>query len=139
MPKTPKPKRTASQVKKSIWKLRSEITRRRDSDWRGQGRCIDCGKLVEDWKEGDAGHYISRVYDHTTPLLKDARNVNLQRKQCNMHPDGETMNNYRKALDRKYGAGTADELERLKHVEKYWKYSELEAYETELKQKIKSL
>lgn len=85
-------------------KLFSQYVRLRDSD-NGYGRCITCDKRLH-WKDAHAGHFQKRKYYETR---WDEENVNLQCAGCNTYNDGEQYQ-YAKALDFKYGAGTADKL-----------------------------
>jgi len=60
-------------LKGKYWTLFSEYIRRRD--FIAYGRCISCGKPVSNWREFDAGHFIS-AGSGGFALLFDERNVN---------------------------------------------------------------
>ena len=111
-------------IKKKLWKLRSEYYRRRCVDNSDMATCFTCNKRVY-WKEGDAGHYISRIYDHTTELLNDDRNVHAQCKSCNGYHSGRQPE-YAIHLQAKYGEKVLVELQAKKNTPRHWKYSEIE-------------
>ena len=77
----------------------------RDADDLGMATCISCGS-VKKWREGDAGHFISRGKMSTR---YDEQNVHFQCKKCNIFRNGEQYL-YSLALDRKYGEGTAERI-----------------------------
>ena len=80
----------------------SLFIRKRDSI-NGLARCITCGKLVSD---PDCGHFISRRFQSTR---YDEKNAHAQCKKCNRFQNGNQYE-HGKAIDRKYGEGTADKL-----------------------------
>ena len=86
-------------------KVFSEYIRLRDTDERGIGRCISCGKVIH-WKEGDAGHYVNRKH---LSLRYDEKNVNLQCRSCNRFDEGNNIG-YQKGLIEKYGIDVIDYL-----------------------------
>lgn len=117
---TPKPTaRTKTKKKRprSDWqKLRdkldrifSKYIRLRDRIDSEHSRCISCGKIVH-WKSLDNGHFIGRQF---LSLRWNEKNCNAQCKYCNNFKEGNKYE-YGKALDKKYGAGTADKLEIIK-------------------------
>jgi len=83
----------------------SKFIRMRDADDSGMATCISCGS-VKKWREGDAGHFISRGKMSTR---YDEQNVHFQCKKCNIFRNGEQYL-YSLALDRKYGEGTAERI-----------------------------
>ena len=96
---------------RKLWKLVSDYVRRRDcrrpiSNGSGFcGDCITCGKIwyMEDM---DAGHFISR---NKKAVRFDFKNINAQCRGCNRFQSGRQFE-HAKAIDRKWGAGTADAL-----------------------------
>jgi len=125
-------KMTVGKMHKKVWKVFSEYIRRRDCDWKGYGTCITCPKHLH-WKEGDAGHYISRS---KKAILYDERNVNLQCKGCNITGEPQL---YRKALIQKYGEEVVDELESRIHEIKQFKVAELQLMLEEYTLKLNQL
>lgn len=69
------------------------------------GECITCNKLIPA-KQAHAGHFVQRGCKLTR---YDEENVNLQCSGCNTFRYGEQYKHGR-AIDMKYGDGTADRL-----------------------------
>ena len=90
---------------KQLDSIFSEFIRMRDADDSGMAKCFSCG-AVKKWREGDAGHFISRGKMSTR---YDEQNVNFQCKKCNIFRNGEQYL-YSLALDRTYGEGTAERI-----------------------------
>lgn len=120
-PRVPLEKKTAQQLVPVADEAFSKYIRLRDSvrqpDGSYIGTCIDCSKVKVVYRGGrwlkgtDNGHYISRGV-HS--LRYDEMNCNLQDSHCNAWRDkGDVERDYRKALDKKYGNGTAAELKAL--------------------------
>lgn len=97
--------------------VRLQLLRRmEDCDNSGYGNCITCGVRIH-YKEGDGGHYISRARLATK---LNEKNINLQCKRDNGWPDASTGRHYAINLDKKFGAGTADDLEsQSRKIRKY--------------------
>ncbi len=72
--------------------------------------CISCGK-VKPYEQADCGHFVSRRYLATR---WNEQNCNAQCRHCNRFLEGNKYG-YSKGIDKKYGKGTADKLEALKH------------------------
>jgi len=123
--------KNAKQLVKPADDAFSKSVRLRDSELREGsywGTCITCsrtGKVA--WHDGkklrftsgwDAGHFIGRA---SKIVRYDDRNVNLQCSfRCNRMRSGE-YEKYRVALDYKYGAGIAEELENIARTTTYFK------------------
>lgn len=103
-------KPTVSKLKKKADVLHSKYIRLRDSDSNGYGECITCG-ATKHYKEAQCGHFVTRA---NNKLRYDELNTNLQCVGCNMFKSGEQYL-YSKALDEKYGPGTAEELHQQRH------------------------
>ena len=88
-----------------LWRAFSIFIRLRDADKNGYCRCITSGKVVH-WSECDAGHFISRRHMATK---YDEQNVHAQARGDNRFRSGEQLL-YAKAIDKKYGKGTADRI-----------------------------
>lgn len=106
-------KKTLSQLRKEADKWFSLAVRYRDcelvaGEWIGE--CITCNKRLG-LKQGHAGHFMSRRYSITR---YDDMNVNLQCPGCNTFNGGEQYK-YSRALDDKYGTGTAEGLFKKAH------------------------
>ena len=104
-------KQTVPVVKKKADTWFSKYVRYRDGELRGgeyHAPCITCEKWLP-IKQMHAGHFQSRRHNSTR---YDDENVNAQCAACNTYNQGEQFK-YAKALDLKYGDGTAEKLEKL--------------------------
>jgi len=104
-------KQTVAVVKKKADTWFSKYVRYRDAQKRGgeyYAPCITCDKWLP-IKQMHAGHFQSRRHNSTR---YDDENVNAQCAACNTYNQGEQFK-YSKALDLKYGEGTAEKLEKL--------------------------
>ena len=111
----------------------SKFIRLRDSDDNGYCYCITCGEPVN-WKyECDAGHFVVRG-----KLIHrfNEKNVHAQCKSCN-NKDWNQGEQYLhgKAIDEKYGEGTADELMQTRNT--FIKMSQHDFESLRLKYQIK--
>lgn len=86
---------------------------------RRDGVCITCGAT----NNLQSGHFQSRRHNNTR---YDEQNCNAQCMSCNVWFHGEQYK-YAKALDLKYGAGTAVRLEALAKIPHPFKVEELQA------------
>jgi len=124
-------KPTITKVKKDaiIWFNRA--VKYRDSDYIEQEWlfvCITCPRRVL-FRDRDGQFYKTAHAGHFMPCHKENTrfnelNVNGQCASCNYN-QGEQYQ-YAKALELKYGDGTADELTKLSKVRKQWTVPELE-------------
>ena len=132
-----KKERSLKSLIKTLDRIFSEYIRLRDADSRGMCRCITCSNIFH-WKEGDCGHFVQR---DRIAVRWDSRNASAQCPRCNRFRGGEQYEHGR-AIDRKYGAGTADTLRALGQVrgtkiDRFWLEHEIEEYKKKLK-KIKN-
>jgi len=97
--------KSKSQFEKTLWTWFSRFIRLRDADRNGMCKCITCKKIFF-WKEGDAGHFISRNHKATK---YDIQNVNAQCIHCNRFQSGNQFE-HGLAIDDKFGSGTAQKL-----------------------------
>ena len=91
----------------AVWGVFSKLIRARDADERGYCRCISCN-TIKNWKEMDAGHYISVGSDRA--LKYNEMNVNSQCTSCNQFKSGNLIE-YRRGLVLKYGEEKVKSLE----------------------------
>lgn len=115
----------------------SEYIRRRDAGGSEYAKCITCG-TVKPWREGDCGHFICR--NHLI-LRWEPRNANFQCPSCNRFKGGE-QHLHGVAIDKKYGTGTANELQALSKYlfkpDRMWLDNQIEVFRkkiTEIKNK----
>lgn len=116
-----------------LWKVFSEFIRRKEATINGgYGKCYSCGKIIH-WKDGDCGHYEKRQHEN---IKYDERNNHLQCQKCNRFEGGRQAD-YALHLERDYGHGILQELDRLKWIPKYWSKlaleEKIEHYKTEVK------
>ena len=126
-------KSSVAKLKKDADKYFSLYVRLRDSK-EGFAECITCG-ISKPIKEMQAGHFVSR---RVSALRFDELNVNAQCVGCNMFKAGEQYL-YSKALDLKYGDGTADKLMSRRFETKKWTITELTEIIENSKQYIKEM
>jgi len=98
-------------LKRKADKIFSIYIRKRDTDYRGWGKCITCGKPVM-FEDGDAGHFVSRKHLKTR---YDPRNVHLQCRKENRFESGNQATYLRK-LEDKFGREVVDELMEAQHT-----------------------
>jgi hypothetical protein len=92
---------------KAVWRVFSKFIRARDANWQGYCQCISCS-TQKNWKEMDAGHYISVGSDRA--LKYNELNVNAQCTSCNKFKSGNLIN-YRRGLISKVGEKEVERLE----------------------------
>lgn len=126
--RVPLSEKTSQQLIKEADKWFSKYVRLRDSEFeRGDEpgwytHCISCNRKymvrAEDgrWTNSiDNGHYVSRSYKI---VRFDEENCSGQCKRCNKWLSGNLIQ-YKLALERKYGPGTGDKLEKLAQENPY--------------------
>jgi len=126
-----KAKPSVAKLKKTADKYFSIYVRTRDSDRYGNAECISCG-VKKPWKQQQAGHFVRRSVN---ALRYDDENVNAQCVGCNMFKAGEQYL-YSKALDMKYGDGTAEKLHNRRFETHKLTIQELEDIIEEAKENI---
>lgn len=125
--------KTVAKLKKEADKWWSLYIRTRDSK-DGLAECITCG-VSKPIKQMQNGHFIRRSVN----LLRyDEQNCNAQCVGCNMFKAGE-LYLYGKALDLKYGDGTADELQAKRFLTHKLTVQELEEIITYCKEYLKEM
>jgi hypothetical protein len=126
-------KQGVASLKKKAWKHFSLYIRLRDSS-NEYSNCITCG-ANKHYKEMQAGHFVSR---RVNALLFDEQNVNSQCQKCNLWNQGEQYK-YGKALDLKYGDGTAESLLSRRYETHKFTVQELEQIIEDAKEYIKEM
>lgn len=114
--------------------LFSEYIRLRNADEKGNVRCITCGDQYH-WRDVQCGHYVKRGNASTRYHLK---NCGEQCGTCNCANDG-MEEAHKEYIDRTYGEGTADMLERLGREELHLSEHDLQGMADELKKEIKAV
>lgn len=110
-----------SSLIKELDRVFSIYIRKRDADNNGYVKCITCNKYAH-WKDVDCGHFISRSQ---YGVRWDEKNCSAQCKFCNAFRGGE-QHLFGKEIDRRWGDGTADNLQVKRRFEKRLDRFELE-------------
>lgn len=95
-----------------LWMLASIAVRRQEFALYG-GLCADgCGEKVDKWQDAHCGHFEG-AGKASTRFVRE--NLGLQNPTCNMdQKNGRAIQySYGKEIDKRYGAGKADELRAL--------------------------
>lgn len=95
-----------SDLKGILWWVTSVYVRKRDFQLY-HGACIGCDRIMDSWKDLQAGHFIS-ASKCGFALLFDLRNINGECGACNKW-DKQKLT-YERNLDLRYGKGTAQEV-----------------------------
>ncbi len=119
---------------KDLDKVFSLFIRMRASDENGFATCFTCGQ-VKKWKEGDAGHFISRGAYSTR---WNETNVQFQDKKCNIFQSGQQYL-FSVALNRLHGEGTADALYAMSRQTRKYGVGEIKAMIEIYKDKVERL
>lgn len=137
---TPKKQKvpTITELRRKADKLFGHYVRLRDADLIGniewQGQCISCEKVyVVRWydedkakwrwgKQDNLGHFVGRGNLY---LRYSDENCNLQCVRCNKWLSGNNAS-YHKALDYKYGDGTANQLIEVASINKDYRLKRAE-------------
>lgn len=119
---------------KDLDKVFSLFIRMRASDENGYATCFTCGQ-VKKWKEGDAGHFISRGAYSTR---WNETNVQFQDKKCNIFQSGQQYL-FSVALNRLHGEGTADALYVMSRQTRKYGVGEIKAMIEIYKDKVERL
>ncbi len=127
---------TISKLKKKLDKIFSEYIRLRDSDYKGNCKCISCGKEAPAFGGSThAGHLFSRRY---LSIRFDEKNVNAQCSYCNTFLSGNQIKAAR-GVENKWGEGTVANLESRMHVTTKLSRIDYEEAIENIKRKIKEL
>lgn len=128
--------RTLAEIKGDVWKLFSSYIRKRDSDWKGFGKCCTCGVLLQiPSVQAHAGHFI---HGSTKRSYFEPKNVHLQCRSCNFFKNG-ARDVYALFLVKKYGKGIIEELHAINKDKRPWTKKELLRIEELYKEKLKEL
>lgn len=106
-------------LRKKLWKLVSEHTRKQDADKNGMVRCVTCGTRKH-WKNMHCGHYLHGCLDY------HAKNIHPQCPRCNKWLHGN-LTEYALYLTKRYGDGILEELHQAKLDEPKYTREQIEA------------
>ena len=119
---------------KKLDRVFSEYIRRLALTPQGYIRCFTCGAFIT-FRQADCGHYVGRECMSTRFY---ERNVAVQCHSCNRYAEGR-KDIFAINLQKKYGQGILEELNRKKNEIKQWTAGELEEKIEDYKQKLKKL
>jgi len=96
-------------AQKKYWKVISDTYREADFNKYG-GKCVSCGKVLEDWRDGDLAHF--KRYSVCNSWFKFQReNLALSCKGCNRNDDGIVGHAFGEELKRRYHTGIIEWIE----------------------------
>lgn len=95
-------------IKAKSWSILSDFVRMRD--FIHYGTYVDTGQKVRDWKDGDAGHYISMA-GHGVYSGFSQRNIHLQSKSGNGWGGQDIGYAFGKELIKRYGKNYLNSLQ----------------------------
>lgn len=121
-------------AKKKADRYFSKYIRERDTDYRGIGRCVTCNKPIHKDK-AHCGHFMSRRYEATR---FDPKNCALQCPACNTFNQGRQFE-FGQAIDKRYGEGTAKQLEIKSKMKCHRKQYDYEWLSKKFKDKLDEL
>lgn len=107
-----KTKNRYTGVKAKAWGILSDYVRMRD--WIKYRTSVSSGLLIDNWKNGDAGHYISMGSNGALIGFCDM-NVHLQGSNENRQSSAHTGAYFRDELVRRYGESLLAELNIIKN------------------------
>lgn len=141
-----KKKRRKSKPKKKdarYWRKKAKesfqkFVRIRDANKDGICSCVTCGRQVVYNRNCDGGHYRSAKFNAT---CFDERNCHAQCKSCNMSRMDmiETLQEYERQIDLKYGKGSAEQLRITSLTTKRYSSAEYEGLYKYFKEKGREL
>lgn len=117
---------------KKLDRVFSEYIRRSALTPQGYIRCFTCGAFIT-FRQCDCGHYVGRECMSTRFY---ERNVAPQCHSCNRYAEGR-KDIFAINLQKKYGQGILEELNRKKNEIKQWTAGELEEKIEYYKQKVR--
>lgn len=105
-------RKAAKTLKNKLWRIVSEVVRRRDADADGIASCVSCGARKH-WKELQCGHYVPASAGMATYF--DPRNLNPQCVSCNVFRNGN-LTQYTLYMIEKHGQEVLHELDALRRT-----------------------
>jgi len=124
-------RKTVAQLKRKLDLVFSKWVRLNETDGGKTGRCVTCGRTM-DYKDLDAGHFISRNW---TALCWDERNVHIQCLRCNRFQGGQ-IEEYFLWMENEYGRKVVDDMISHKHdifiLETPWLEGKIKEYQDKI-------
>lgn len=125
---------TQQKLTRKLDDIFSEYVRIREADEEGMVTCITCPDRFH-WTEVDCGHFVLRGNMATRWHLK---NGHPQCRLCNSTQDGKE-DEHARAIDEKYGPGSAELLRKIGREEAHFSDHELEGMYQELRAEVKAI
>lgn len=95
---------------KRLWRLTSDYVRIRD--FQKYGKCIATDQILNDWNDGQAGHY--RSYSECNGIFKfNPLNIHLQTANSNGWPTSKTWETFARNLKERYGSAYIYDLDAI--------------------------
>ena len=91
-------KRTPAQLKKELWELCKQITRRRYVRPDGTFVCYTCDSIIQEAKSAHTGHFLPSSTCGAY-LRHNLRNLRIQDFRCNIQLGGSGAEYYRRMLE----------------------------------------
>lgn len=89
----------STPTQKRYWWVISQTYRA--DDFEKYGRCVSCGKRLDDWRDGDLAHFKKYSVCHSW-FKFERKNLALSCKGCNQRDDGMTGYQFGEELKRRY-------------------------------------
>lgn len=109
-PKPTKRPQSLSKLKKVLWELCKQITRKTYRRADGNWNCYTTGILLDEPGKCHTGHFIAKSIC-STELAYDLKNLRIQSYRANIHLSGDTLQ-FEENLIRDHGQEYVDELKR---------------------------
>mgnify|MGYP003654507127 CR=1 FL=1 len=126
--------KTITKLKKELDAIFSTYVRLRDASIDGIAICVTCN-ASNHYKKLQNGHFMSRRHMATR---FEEKNTAVQCMGCNMYNQGMQYE-MSKYLDKKYGEGTAEEMQLLAHTTVKIGRADYEYYLDLYKEKVKQI
>tara|TARA_B110001450_G_C17630979_1_gene485181 strand:+ start:1061 stop:1480 length:420 start_codon:yes stop_codon:yes gene_type:complete len=123
-----------TKLKKELDAIFSTYVRLRDLTLNGEAICVTCN-TAKPYKQMQNGHFMSRRHMSTR---FEERNTAVQCMGCNMYNQGMQYE-MSKYLDKKYGEGTAEEMQVLSRQSKKISRIDYDYLIDDYKTKVKAL
>ena len=101
-------KKSIKQLKKILWELCKQITRKRYQNKNGTWNCYTCGRLIDEPTKAQTGHFIPSGSCGAF-LRYDLRNLRIQDYFCNINQGGNGAEFYKRMVE-EVGQKTVDEI-----------------------------
>lgn len=116
----------SNPVQKRLWKLTSDYVRIFDAE--KYGVCASCPNRIENWQNGDCGHYKGWTSCHN--YFKFNRiNLSWQCNYCNRLSDGSIGYRFSETLKMRHGNTILDDIEKINNIHHGGKFDDFKLVE----------